>query len=324
MHAYFTIYCHRALNACRFAQTSYRSVFPKAQRKYNSSQLATCGQGHFTIRLRDFHNRSDGGPIVWGAVIGLKESFTFEELLSFPIFVLRNHGDTWNELAWTYWLILPLTVPLWWWERARARDWFGWKWLSPFDPEMAARPRAWLYDFAVVAFLAAGIEVFVHLFYAQATSEWGYQFWVGLFAVVLFSNGFPIMVTMFAWHGMYHPDWIIAQGWWAPIEMASAFSYLLLFGSGFFLGPALVFVAASVRLLDWLELDWAWVFTGRLATQSASYAAVGATGRSWPAFEKQALPARLQALAGPSRGLSQFPRRRARARPAGAGHPGRK
>ena len=29
---------------------------------------------------------------VWGAVIGLAESFTFEELLLFPVFVLRNHG----------------------------------------------------------------------------------------------------------------------------------------------------------------------------------------------------------------------------------------
>ena len=33
------------------AQTTYRSVFAKADRKYNSSQLATCDQGHFTIRV---------------------------------------------------------------------------------------------------------------------------------------------------------------------------------------------------------------------------------------------------------------------------------
>lgn len=34
-----------------FTQTAYFSVFNKTERKYNSSQLETCDQGHFTIRL---------------------------------------------------------------------------------------------------------------------------------------------------------------------------------------------------------------------------------------------------------------------------------
>ena len=81
-----------------FTQTRYGSVFPKEQRKYNSSGLRydVCDQGHFTIRLVDYMNRTDAEPIVWGAVIGLSERFTFEELFLFPLFVLRNHGSSWN------------------------------------------------------------------------------------------------------------------------------------------------------------------------------------------------------------------------------------
>jgi len=129
---------------------------------------------------------------------------------------------------------------------------------------MIGEPRAFLYDFAIIAFMAAGLEMLVHLCIAQATAEWGYQFWVGLFAVCIFANGFPIMIAMFTWQGMYHADWVIGKGWWAPLEMASAASYLFLFGAGFFLGPALLFLAATIRLADWMGLEWKWAFTGRV------------------------------------------------------------
>ena len=41
-----------------FTQQRYSSVFPKAQRKYNSSGLKydVCDQGHFTIRLVSGYN----------------------------------------------------------------------------------------------------------------------------------------------------------------------------------------------------------------------------------------------------------------------------
>lgn len=56
-----------------FTQQSYFSVFPKSQRKFNSSELLYCDQGHFGIFVKDYHNRSDGSELVWGAVIGLGE-----------------------------------------------------------------------------------------------------------------------------------------------------------------------------------------------------------------------------------------------------------
>lgn len=234
-----------------FTGTAYRSVFPKAQRKFNASELLDCDQGHFSIRIVDHHNRSDGSSLVWGAVIGLGETFTFTELLMYPIFILRNHGSAWNQGGWTFWVILPLSLPIWWSMRsAFAR--YGVYWLSPFDEEMRNEPRAWLYDLAIVGFLAASLELFVHLVYAQSMAALGYQLWIGLLVVILFANGFPVMIIMFTWRAMYHREerWVSADWRWAPVEMLIAFSYLFLLGAGFYVGPVLVFMAAVVRFVE--------------------------------------------------------------------------
>ena len=249
-----------------FTQTSYRSVFEKDLRKFNTQQLANCSENHFTIRIIDFHNRTDGSELIWGAVIGLKESFTFQELVSFPIYVLRNHNESWNQLGWTYWLILPCTLLLWWFDRANARRCFEWKWVSPFDEAVSRKPRAWLYDLAIVAFLASGLEMFVHLCVAQSNAEFGYQFWVGLIGVILIAHGIPLLITFFSFQSLYHPTWTIAAGWWAPIELATAFSYLFFFGAGFFVGPLLIACAGFIRLFEWAGWEYAPVFTGTPAS----------------------------------------------------------
>ena len=46
--------------------------------------------------------------IVWGPVIGLAEWFTFRELAEFPLFILANHGYAWNEMAYSWWLIVTV------------------------------------------------------------------------------------------------------------------------------------------------------------------------------------------------------------------------
>ena len=235
-----------------FTGTAYRSVFPKAQRKFNTSLLKTCDQGHFTIRLVDFANRTDGSTLIWGAVVGLGESFTFVELLSYPIFVLKNHGDTWNGYAWTVYLIFFMMIPVWWLDRA-----FGIWAPNPFTRGMANEPRAWLYEFATIAFLGTALEMFTHLCIAQSHAEWGYAFWVGLIGVIIIGNGLPIAITQITWWGMYHRDdnWVISRPWWAPIELLSGLSYFFLFGAGFFIGPTLVCLAAIVRMFEWAGFD---------------------------------------------------------------------
>lgn len=234
-----------------FTQTFYRSVFPKAERKFNTSVLRDCDQNHFTIRVVDYHNRTDGSTLVWGAVVGLGESFTFTELLSFPIFVLKNHG-TWNELGWTIWVIAFFAYPLWCLDRFLARTCFKIKLLSPFDNAMRNQPRAWFCDFALVSFAVVMVEEFVHLCYAQAHAEFGYQFWVGLLGVILIANGLPMLIISTSFWSLYHPTWCIAHGAWSLPELLASLVYLFLFGAGFFLGPALAFLAASLRLLQWV------------------------------------------------------------------------
>jgi len=265
-----------------FTQTRYSSVFPKHLRKYNASGIhpSVCDQGHITIRLVDFMNRTGEheAAIVWGAVIGLAETFTFEELMLFPVFVLRNHGDTWNEQGWTFWATLfifaPLTIMLWRscltscgfsvlrsmpvtmkFEKGRRRPVVLWR------PE---NPRVALYEIAVIAFVAVMLEEFIHLNIAAQGVEPGSEYWVGLLVVILFSNGLPLWQVLTSWGAIEYkrpdPDlrllgncrhryWTCAgSSLWAPWEFLFGFSYFLLFGSGFYLGPTMICLAALVRM----------------------------------------------------------------------------
>lgn len=67
--------------------------------------LGNCSKKHMTVRLRD--GRPDPKTVlVWGAVIGREERFTPEELISFPMFVLKNHGEDWNDKWWTILIVI--------------------------------------------------------------------------------------------------------------------------------------------------------------------------------------------------------------------------
>ena len=254
-----------------FTQTAYRSVFAKAERKFNSSELDGCGEAHFTIRLLDRMNRTDGLPVVWGAVIGIGETFTFLELLEFPIYVLRNHGDTWNGLGWTwlvsFFVLAPLlmaatryTVRCFGGELPALNISFG-----VVDGKLAGKDesyvREWFYELALLAFTGTMIEEFMHLVYAQSKAHWNYAFWVGLFGVILFANGLPIYQVLTSWTAIdYRPGinrccgdgyWACsANPWWAPFEILFGFSYLLLFGAGFYVGPGAIMIAGILRCYE--------------------------------------------------------------------------
>lgn len=285
-----------------FTQTRYSSVFPLEDRKYNTSGIhpSVCSEGHFTIRLVDHMNRTGAhkGPIFWGAVIGLGESFTVVELLSFPLYVLRNHGSTWNNVAWTAPLCLfifgPLLIVAW---RFVAKKLFGCKPLSSqlfFVKEIwptfrfSQSPRIVLYELAIVGFVAFALECFIHLqIAAQGTSATDYGYWAGLF-VILFSNGFPLWQVLTCWHAIEYnrftggatlvvvttaapPNeyktatsrlwtaWTYYKHWywsmsgnprWAPFEFLTGISYFFLFGSGCYIGPASICLAALFRMRE--------------------------------------------------------------------------
>ena len=233
-----------------FTQTSYRSVFKKEDRKYNTSHLVGCDHGHFTIRVIDFANRTDNSELVWGSVIGLRESFTVTELLSFPIFIVKNHGVSWNGAGWTIYAMFPLSIGLWWTLRSALRTFTSASTPSPFDVSMQTRPRAWVYELAIAAFLWSGLEIIVHLLIAQSTAEFGREFFITLFVVVGLGSMVPLVLTVYSFMSMYSNKSILSRPFFIPIEMALSTIYLFLFGAGFFLGPCCVFIASVLRVRE--------------------------------------------------------------------------
>ena len=241
-----------------FTQTRYHSVFKKEDRKYNASLLGGCTEGHFTIRLVDL-DRSRSEPIVWAAVIGLGERFTFVELLEFPVYILRNHGYVWNQLGYTYWIWLFVGAPLIVNATRELLRCCGARVLDPY-PCRRSRPidpREPFYELAIIGFVAAGFEELTHLIYVQAGVPVTYGLYVGLFLVILLPQGVGILFTVIVWRGLHHRKdrWCTASPYWAPLEIATGFSLFFLFGAGFFVGPAAIMIAGVIRLREacWLE-----------------------------------------------------------------------
>lgn len=199
-----------------FTQTAYRSVFPTKQRTFDASDCAD----HFTVRLVQHANASE---IVWGAVVGLGESFTARELFEFPLYILRNHGDVWNELGYTYWVWLSFTIVAV---------------LVAVKPYTA---RDLLLALATVGFVSAGLEEFTHLCYAQTGAPLGYGFWVGLILVIGVAQGAGLLVI---W-GVRRTHRLV----WIPLELSGAVGLLFLLGSGFYLGPITLMLASLARLI---------------------------------------------------------------------------
>jgi hypothetical protein len=230
-----------------FTQTAYRSVFSKEERKFNTSSLSACSEGHFTIRLV-----TNDTSLVWGAVIGLAESFTFLELLEFPIYILRNHGDSWNQLGYTYWILLFLVAPLFLVTgRAFYKMCCGCYIPSIYDYEVTS-VREFLYELSFIGFIAATLEMLVHLVYVQVGNPVGWGFWVGL-VIIIFPAALAETFLYVVWYGLRRPDTCggcLASPYWAPLEIVTGFTFLLLFGSGFYVGPAAIMIAGIIRLKE--------------------------------------------------------------------------
>ena len=228
-----------------FTQTAYMSIIPKEKRKFNTSLLESCLTGHFTIRLVDYGNRTAfKEPIVWGPVIGLGESFTVWELLEFPVYILRNHGEYWNELGYTYWLWLFLGAPIVYhlFRRLLKRKHFLQR--EKWDP------REVCYEIAIIGFMAAGLEEFTHLMYAQSSASLGYGFWVGFLVVIILAQGTGILFSILLWNTIYTKNKCLSSRIWAPLEIFTGVSLLLLLGSGFYVGPIAIVSAGAIRFRE--------------------------------------------------------------------------
>ena len=256
-----------------FSQSWYFSVFPKSARKFNTSELLYCDQDHFGIFVKDYHNRSNGEELVWAAVVGLGERFTFTELLSFPIFEVRNHGNAWNGMGHTIWinfiilspmvifivrtLLYHLGVPVLGLDLKRGLE----KGQVTISGDFNL--REFFYAIAIVGFVGTILEQFWHLMYAQFQPgvPVGPMLFVGIVGVITIPNGWGIAQTLLAWASMKNDNDPLCgtrcmrcsgNAFWAPVEILSGFSMLFIFGAGMYLGPACVMAAGVVRLLELL------------------------------------------------------------------------
>lgn len=206
-----------------FTQTKYYSGFQTLQKKFNTSLLEECVENHFTIRL--INNGSN--DIVWGAVVGLEESFTASELVNFPRYILKNHGKTWNDLEYTYFTWLFVGVPTL---------------LLIYTPRWRLELTFLnaMYLIAITGFLSAALEEFTHLLYAQQDIPLSYQFWVGFFIVIVLANGLGLIAIRTFWKRQ--------SILWSLLEIQIGIALLFVLGSGFYVGP-LSLVSAGVSKL---------------------------------------------------------------------------
>jgi hypothetical protein len=256
-----------------FTSTRYYSVFPKEQRKYNTSLLLqSCTSKHFTIRLVDY-GRSDGSTIVWAPVIGLSERETLAplSLIQYPVFVLNNHGYAWNEQAWSYWVMLFVVAPV-----LIFCVWSFLKCCCCFELDVSLTPQNISYGLAILGFTAALLENFYHTVYAQHGIAVGEELSTAI-SVNVYSNGLGIIFCVVAWKNssrvsMGHAGttsacattaaaaagskatgvsvcwwWCSRNQRWAVVECVVAFFFLFLFGAGFYIGPAGIFFASVFR-----------------------------------------------------------------------------
>ena len=230
-----------------FTQTRYTSLITKENRVFNSSLLRNCTEAHFTVRMLDYNNRTDGKKIVWGAVIGLAEEFTFMELIEFPIYIIRNHGPRWNDLGWTIWICLigaPVLI-------------LGVRLPGFFILRNPIHPYRWplslmdiLYEIALIGFVAAGAEMIVHLIYVPNGVEITWAFWVGLFVVAILPQVLGILFTLTAWWSFRGKCCPCARlSFWNIPQIATGFSFLLLFGAGFYIGPGALMLAGILQTI---------------------------------------------------------------------------
>ena len=247
-----------------FTATNYFSAFKEERRKFDPKKLIGCAEEHFTIRLRDFHNRTDADgnqinkPLVWGAVLGLGERFAWNEFFLFPTYILKNHGPSWNLHAWTWPFILVTVAVGYWFERWLRRWLLGSYWqLSPWHTQAGLHPRAWCCELAIVAFLSAATEGFAHSMLA-----WSYDTTANPVAAVSISlcpNALAIAIQYWIWsrtiyrrpvplkddakpwtRDITHPNWFVAQ-------LLLGIVYFFMLGAGLYIGPAFVILDALFR-----------------------------------------------------------------------------
>lgn len=234
-----------------FTQTVYRSILPKNDRKVNFTKLNECKDRHFTMRLHKYENAT---TIFWSPVVGIKEQFTFLELLSFPIYIRRNHGIYWNEADYYFlWLLIvsPILVYTFGVSNLRKKKCIGlfknrietYKkifMVSTYETSNVLKYTDTLfYDLSRIGFLSSLIDKLFSVIYVQSKIEYTNNFWASLLISTLPEFVMIGLTTLLYKNRRY--DFI---GFFSIF--LGVFSFLLL-GVGYFIGPTFLTIAGIYR-----------------------------------------------------------------------------
>ena len=173
-----------------------------------------------------------------------------QELLSFSLYVIKNHGASWNDLAWTLPVLAVLIVGL---DLAlgvrrvslgRPRRWL---------PSIAEDPhslRSWCLQLSAWGWIVASAELGLHLVIAQVGAHFGAEFFIGLVLVIGVANLLPLWLTRTIWESHLKDLGCYSSPLWAPLEIASGVSFLFSLGGGFFVGPAGLILDGLLRTAE--------------------------------------------------------------------------
>ena len=238
-----------------FTQTVYRSIIPKHDRKINFTTLKACKDPHFTIRLHKYENAS---TIFWSPIIGLGEQFTFLELLSFPIYIRRNHGSYWNEADYYYiWLLIVSPVLFYLLGVSnilkcnkmcnlvilnRIKNYKNVFLIDTYKSSSGlVYIDALFYDVSRIGFLSSLIDKFFSIVYVQSKIDYTHSFWPSFLLVVVLPETLAIsLVTV-----LYRNKKCDYAGIFSIMTGLVSFLFL---GVGYFIGPAFVTLAGVYRL----------------------------------------------------------------------------
>lgn len=92
-----------------FTQTYYRSYFVNDHPTFNTTILGACDEKHWSVRVErnaSATSMDPDEPLFWSAVFGKdREYFDLVDLFHFPTFAFKNHGEDWNEMRSTIFVI---------------------------------------------------------------------------------------------------------------------------------------------------------------------------------------------------------------------------
>jgi hypothetical protein len=281
-----------------FTQTPYFSLVRKDEgeesaasllrtQKFPISNLLDCDDEHFSIRLIDkarapaptpydqeFHAKlasENPDDIKWAVAIGLKEDFEPDELLSFPIYIIRNHIE-WNGLVYplpiSVFVAVALLLAI-----ACATNFDIFRecqvgYTSPSKKQVRDRTteefsyRLAFYGIAAVAFVADIINTLWHFSFAAMEADGAsetealfFVFWVMLARIVcvlvLISSWAVCLAVPRSQRERDENCCLCSSRWFGIAEIG--FFVLVLFlgaGAGYFVGPVSCIVAAGFRLLN--------------------------------------------------------------------------